>query len=158
MSDQMTYGVVDKETLLSMSGLAFLQAIASGALPQPPICETVGFALVEAREGFVAFEGEPLPAHFNPIGSIHGGYAATLLDSCMACAVQTTVPQGSIYTTLEIKVHYTRAIQPGVGRLRAEGTVIHAGRTTGTSEGKLVDETGRIYAHGTTTCLIMKAA
>ncbi|MEL7302357.1 MAG: PaaI family thioesterase [Pseudomonadota bacterium] len=151
-----TFGVVDSATLLSMSGKAFLEAIANGDLPQPPIAKTLGFKLVEVGDGLAVFEGTPDASCFNPIGTIHGGFAATLLDSCLACSVHSTVPQGSIYTTLEIKVHYTRAILPDVGLMRAEGRVLHAGRTTGTSEGRLTDRNGKLYAHGTTTCLIMK--
>ena len=100
------------------------------------------------------FQGTPKPAYLNPLGSIHGGWIATLLDSCMACAVHTTVPAGQGYTTVEFKLNCVRPVMPDTGPLRAEGKVINAGRTIATSEGRLVDASGKLYAHGTETCLI----
>lgn len=151
---QRDFGVPPIETLRSMSGLDFLAAIAAGRLPSPPIAQTLDFRLLKVERGMALFEGRPGRAFYNPIGSVHGGYAATLLDSCMACAVHTTLPAGQGYTTLEIKVNLVRAITEATGPVRAEGRVIHAGRTTGTAEGRLTDAAGKLFAHGTTTCAI----
>lgn len=151
---QRDFGVPPIETLRSMCGLDFLAAIAAGRLPSPPIAQTLDFRLLKVERGMALFEGRPGRAFYNPIGSVHGGYAATLLDSCMACAVHTTLPAGQGYTTLEIKVNLVRAITEATGPVRAEGRVIHAGRTTGTAEGRLTDAAGKLYAHGTTTCAI----
>lgn len=148
------YGVTPLETVRSLSGLEFLSRIASGALPRPPISGLLGFALAEVEEGRAVFVGEPKRDHYNPIGSVHGGFAATLLDSCMACAVQSRLPPGRGYTTLEFKVNLVRALSDETGPVRAEGTAIQVGSRVGTAEGRLVDSSGRLYAHGTTTCLI----
>ncbi|MEZ5844150.1 MAG: PaaI family thioesterase [Hyphomicrobiaceae bacterium] len=150
-------GIVPREVAATMSGFEFLTAIAEGRLPQPPIAATLGFQLVEVAEGRVVFEGLPELRHYNPIGTVHGGFAATLLDSCMACAVHTTVPQGHAYTSLEIKVNFVRPITEATGPVRAVGRIIHAGRTTGTSEGRITDRDGKLLAHGTTTCMIFTA-
>ena len=139
-----------------ISGLEFLKKIISGEIPPPPISELMGFAITQAEPGFAVFECDPAEYHYNPIGVVHGGLACTLLDSTMSCAVQTTVPAGSAYTTLELKVHLVRAITAKTGRLRAEGRLIHGGSRMGTAEGKLIDKDGKLYAHGTTTCMIMK--
>lgn len=151
-----SYGVVTPETLKSMSGLEFLSAIAGGRLPQPPIAETLGFHLVEVERGRAVFAGTPARGHMNPIGTIHGGYAGTLLDSCMACSVQSTLDKGFGYTTLEYKVHLVRPMTEATGLVRAEGRVVHIGRRTGTAEGRIVDAKGAVLAHGTTTCLVME--
>lgn len=155
MLEATKFGVVDIATVKAMSGLAFLEAIRDGRLPMPAICEPLTFRLIHVAQGEADFEGTPQPSYFNPLGTVHGGWAATLLDSCLGCAVHSTVPAGSGYTTLEIKVNYVRAIQPDVGPMRACGRVVHAGRTTATAEGRLVDANGRLYVHGSTTCLIM---
>ena len=147
-------GVPPRAVLRAMSGHDFLTAIAEGRLPTPPIAETLNFRLVSVGSGTVTFEGHPGPAFYNPIGSVHGGYAATLLDSCMACAVHSTLPAGQGYTTLELKVNLVRALTESTGPVRAVGTVIHVGRTTATAEGRLVDAAGKLYAHGTTTCVL----
>lgn len=147
-------GVADVDTLKSMSGLEFLQAIRDGKLGPPPIGPTMGFHPISVEQGRVVFQGEPSPGVYNPIGSVHGGWAATLLDSCMACSVQTTVDKGYGYTTVEIKINYVRPITLKTTPLRAEGRVIAAGKRIATAEGKLIDADGRLYAHGTTTCLI----
>ena len=148
------FGVPPFETLRSMSGLDFLSAIMAGGLPSPPICRALDFRLVEVEKGRAAFIGNPSAAFYNPIGSVHGGYAATLLDSCMGCAVHTMLEAGQGYTTLEFKVNLVRAITDKTGPVRAEGRIIHAGRTTATSEGRLTDASGRLLAHGTTTCAV----
>lgn len=144
------------EMLRSMSGLEFLAAIRDGRLPQPAIADLLGFALIEVEHGRALFAGRPARQHYNPIGTVHGGYAATLLDSCMACAVQSTLPKGSGYTTLEFKINLVRPITADTGLVRAEGLVLTSGRRVGTAEGRLVDAAGKLLAHGTTTCLIME--
>ena len=145
-------GVVRK----GASGMEFLQKIASGEIPPPPIAVLMGFDLTKVEPGFAVFECDPAEYHYNPIGVVHGGLACTLLDSAMSCAIQTTVPAGSGYTTLELKVHLVRAITDKTGHLRAEGRIVHGGSRMGTAEGKLIDAEGKIYAHGTTTCMIIK--
>ena len=136
------------------SGLELFQKMLRGELPPPPIAQTLDFALVEAEPGRVVFQGHPAKAHFNPAGTVHGGYQATLLDSCMTCAVQSTLAAGQASTTLEIKVNFLRAMTDQVGPVRAEGTSIQVGKQIGIAEGRLVDAAGRLYAHATTTCLI----
>jgi uncharacterized protein (TIGR00369 family) len=148
-------GVSTVETIRSMSGLDFLRAIAEGRLPHPPINDPLNFYLIEASKGHAVFMGEPRHEFYNPIGSVHGGWASTLLDSCMACAVQSTLPVGQGYTTVELKVNLVRALTTETGPVRAEGRVVSAGRTIGTAEGRIVGADGKLYAHGTTTCLIM---
>ncbi len=144
------------ETTLSMSGLAFMQAMQRGEISRPPISGLLNYSLDTVEDGKVIFRGTPEFAHCNPMGGVHGGWYGTLLDSCMACAVMTKVPQGAIYTTLEYKVNLTRAIPPGT-EILATGRIQHAGRTTGVSEGEIRGaEDGKLYATGTTTCLIMK--
>jgi uncharacterized protein (TIGR00369 family) len=138
-----------------VNGLDFLRAIAAGELPGAPIAELIGFEPVEAEEGRVVFAALPGPQHYNPIGSVHGGLAATLLDSAMGCAVHTTLAEGSGYTTLELKVNYIRPITTETGRVLCEGTVVHRGGRVATAEGRVIAEgTGKLLAHGTTTCLI----
>lgn len=151
-------GVSPQEELRKRSGLAFLRAVISGELPQPPISRTLNFFILEADQGRVVFQGAPQPEFYNPIGTIHGGWASTLLDSCMACAVHSTLKAGLGYTTIELKINMVRAIAHDTGPLRAEGRVVHAGRQVATAEGKLIDGGGRLYAHGSTTCLIFPFA
>ncbi|MCU0803583.1 MAG: PaaI family thioesterase [Burkholderiales bacterium] len=148
-------GVSTVETIRSMTGLEFIRAIAEGRLPHPPMGDAINFCFLEAVKGHVTMLGHALPAHYNPIGSVHGGWACTLLDSCMACSVQTTLAAGQGYTTVELKVNLVRPISSETGPLRAEGRVINAGRTIATAEGRLVGADGKLYAHGTTTCLIL---
>jgi uncharacterized protein (TIGR00369 family) len=136
------------------AGVDLLNAMVSGELPSPPICQTLDFFLLEAQFGRVVFQGNPRFAHYNPIGSVHGGWTATLLDSCVACAIQSMLPVGKAYTTVELKVNFVRAVMPDVGPLRAEGKVINLGGRIGTAEGRLTDAAGKLYAHATTTCLI----
>jgi uncharacterized protein (TIGR00369 family) len=147
-------GVVSMETLLSYDGIGFLKAIIEGALPAPPISQTLGFLLTKAEPNRAVFEGEPTFAHYNPIGTVHAGFAATLLDSAVACAVQTTLKKGELYTTLEIKINLVRALTKEVGPVIAEGKVLHRGRSVATAEGYLKDRAGKLYAHATTTCMI----
>ena len=128
-----------------------------GELPPPPIAALLGMDVVEVGDGYATFTLEPDSRMLNPIGSVHGGIAATLLDSCMGCAVHTTLPPGVGYTTAQLNLHYLRSMQPGMGRVRATGTVLHRGRKQSTAEAKVFDEQGRLLAHGTTTCLILGA-
>jgi uncharacterized protein (TIGR00369 family) len=140
----------------TMSGIAYLKAIQSGELPPPPISALVGMTTVEVDEGRVVFRAEPAEYHYNPLGTVHGGIAATLLDSAMGCAVQSLLPAGTGYTTLEIKVNYLRPITSATGTVTCEGKVIHMGGRTATAEARLTDTAGKLYAHGTTTCIILR--
>lgn len=141
----------------TMSGIEFLRAIRDGRLPPAPIQELIGMKLAEVEEGRAVWELVPAEQHYNPIGSVHAGVAATLLDSAMACAVHSLQPVGSGYTTLEFKVNLVRAVTPQAGTLRAIGRVVHAGSRTATAEGRLEDASGKLYAHASTTCLILRA-
>ena len=150
-------GVAPVEKILAYDGIGFLKAIIDGTLPKPPIAELLGFDLTEAETGKAVFECVPEFRHYNPIGTVHGGLAMTLLDSCMSCSIQTTLQKGEIYTTLEAKVNLIRAITKDTGLVRATGRLIHRGRTTGTAEGDIRDAAGNLLAHGTTTCVIFPA-
>ncbi len=142
-----------------LSGLDYLQAVARGEIPPPPIAALMGMRPVEVTEGRVVFESEPGEQHYNPIGVVHGGLALTLLDSAMGCAVHTTLPAGAGYTTLEVKVNFVRPVHAGAGRVIAEGTVVHRGGRVATAEGRIRREAdGKLVAHGTTTCLINPGA
>ena len=134
--------------------MAYIQAIFAGELPPPPIAELMGFYGVSAEPGRAVFEMEPGPQHYNPIGSVHGGVALTLLDSAMGCAVHTLLEPGVGYTTLEVKTNFVRPIKADTGVIRCEGIVIHKGSRVVTAEGKVTDAGGKLLAHGTTTCLI----
>jgi uncharacterized protein (TIGR00369 family) len=147
-------GQPSREQAAAMTGAELLRAILAGGFAQPPICATVGFRLAEVEPGRVVFEGTPGVRHSNPLGGIHGGWFGTLLDSCMGCAVHSLLPRGRGYTTLEYKVNLIRAPKPDSGPLRAIGRATHVGRTTGVAEGRLEDAEGRLYAAGSTTCLI----
>ena len=136
-----------------LSGLEFLQKIVAGELPPPPIASLMSFDIVELREGYAVFAVQPAEYHYNPIGVVHGGLAATLLDSAMGCAIHSTLPAGAGYTTLEIKVNFVRAMTAETGHVRAEAKIIHVGGRTATAEGPVIDEAGKLYAHGTTTCV-----
>lgn len=148
------YGLVPHDTIKTMTGVEFLRAIMRGELPLPPICRVLGFKPVEMDVGLAVFEGTPRGDFYNPLGTVHGGYAATLLDSAMGCAVHTTLKAGIGYTTLEFKINFVRPLSDATGPVRAEARLIHAGTTIGTAEGKLLDGRGRLFAHATTTCLI----
>jgi uncharacterized protein (TIGR00369 family) len=142
--------------LVGMNGLEALQAMIAGKFPSPSIATTLGFRLVEVDHGYAVFEGEPSDRILNPLGVVHGGFALTLLDSCTGCAAHTTLPAGVAYTTLETKGNLVRAILPSTGVVRAEGRVVAQGRTIITAEGKITDSAGRLYAHGTSTLLVMR--
>ena len=148
-------GTIDRGVLEELGGLEVMRRIRDGALPLAAIAQTVGFRLVEAEPGMVAFEGAPERFVYNMFGAAHGGYAATLLDSAMGCAVHTTVPRGSGYTTVDLTINYVRPVTVETGPVRAERRVLHAGRRTATAEGRLVAVSdGKLLAHGLTTCLI----
>ncbi len=140
--------------MAELSGLEVLNAIFAGELPPPPIGETLDFLPIRMAPGEAVFQGRPQRRHYNPLGTVHGGWFATLLDSAVGCAIHTTLPAGRGYTTLELKVNLVRALTDAVPLVRAEGKVIHAGRQTGTAEGRIVGPDGKLYAHATTTCLI----
>jgi uncharacterized protein (TIGR00369 family) len=146
--------VASLEEIKSYSGLDFLRRIAEGEVPQPPIAATLGFQLSEVGPGLAVFTLTPELRHYNPIGTVHGGVASTLLDSCMSCAVQTHLARGQGYATLELKVNLVRPMTATTGLVRAEGRSLHVGRRSGTAEGKIIDAKGNLLAHGTTTCLI----
>ena len=148
------YGNVSVETLKSVAGLELLQGIIDGRYPAPPIAQLMDFAVTELGPGRAVFVGRPGKQHYNPSGTVHGGFAATLLDSAMGCAVHTQVPKGQGFTTLEIKVNYVRPMFETTGEVRCEAAVINMGKTVATADGKLLDSKGRQIAHGTTTCLI----
>ena len=148
------HGVVSLETMKSMSGLEFMTAIANGDLPAAPMAKTLGFRASEISQGQAIFRGTPSMDVYNPIGSVHGGWAGALLDSCMGCAVHTTLPAGMGYTTLEYKINLVRGMTTETGEVEAIGTVVNAGKRVGVAEGTIRDAKGNILAHGTTTCLI----
>ncbi|MEL6452350.1 MAG: PaaI family thioesterase [Pseudomonadota bacterium] len=148
--------LLDQDALLSLSGLAFMQGMLDGTLPGPPIAQTMGYSLHSVADGRVTFRGAPAFNTTNPMGTVHGGWYGTLLDSAMACAVMTKVPAGSVYTTLEYKINITRGIPVGM-QIDCTGTVDHAGRSTGVATGEIRGvEDGKLYATGSTTCIIMK--
>ncbi len=139
-----------------MSGLEFLRAIVAGTLPPPPIAKLVGVSLAEVDFGRAVFELEPAEWQYNPIGAVHGGVAATLLDSAMGCAVQSTLAPGAGYTTTDLQVRYVRAMGTDTGQVRAEGTVVHAGRRLVTAQGQIIAaNSGKLIAHATTACMIL---
>ena len=151
------FGVTPPDVLASMSGLDFLRKMFAGELPDAPMMQLVGFSHGSADPGHVVFHAIPGFQHYNPIGSVHGGFAATLLDSAMACAVQSMLPAGMLYTSLEFKITLIKAISRDTGEVRAEGRALNVGRRVGHAEGRLIDAGGRLLAHGTTTCLIFEA-
>ena len=152
-----TYGTVDAERQQAMSGLAFVQGLAAGTLPLNTIAQTLGYNVVEAENGRVVVKLVPTGAHLNPAGTVHGGLTATLLDSCMGLAIQSTLDKGISQTTLEFKISLLRPITPDTGPITAEGKVLNCGRRIGTADGRVTDARGRLLAHGTTTCLIFPA-
>jgi uncharacterized protein (TIGR00369 family) len=159
MTEQMlsrTYGTVSADRQKAMSGLAFVRGLADGSLPLNTIAKTLGYDIAEAADGRVVVTAEPNGDHLNPAGTVHGGFTATLLDSCMGLAIQSTLEQGLGQTTVEFKISLLRPITSETGVIRAEGTVLNRGRRVGTAEGRITDNKGRLLAHGTTTCLIFQ--
>ena len=154
MSTAKTYGTVSADARRAMTGLAFVQGLADGSLPLNTIAGTLGYDVAEAAPGRVVVTLEPGERHLNPAGTVHGGLAATLLDSAMGLAIQSTLGKGVAQTTVEFKISLVRPITPQTGPIAAEGTVLNCGRRIGTAEGRITDRNGRLLAHGTTTCLI----
>jgi uncharacterized protein (TIGR00369 family) len=149
-----TYGTVSAERQKEMSGLAFVQGLVDGTLPLNTMAQTLGYDVTEAANGRVVVTVEPNATHLNPAGTVHGGLAATLLDTCMGLAIQTTLEKGLGQTTLEFKISLVRPVTPETGLITAEGVVLSRGRRVGTAEGRITDRQGRLLAHGTTTCLV----
>lgn len=145
----------DLASVRTLTGLEYMRGILAGDFPRPPIAATLGFTLVEVAAGHALFEGTPDRFAYNPIGSVHGGWASTLLDSAMGCAVHTTLPAGRAYTTATLELKFVRPISDHTGLVRCEGKVIHGGSTLVTAEGRLTDSSGNLLAHGTTTCLVL---
>jgi len=148
------FGVVDPVIATSGSGLDFLRSMLERHVPSPPFSETTDIWMVSAETGRVVFEAMPSGRFYNPMGVIHGGWIATLLDSCMGCVVQSTLKAGQSYTTIEMKTLFVRAARAETGLLRCEATLLHSGRRVASSEGKVFDREGRLIAHGSETCLI----
>jgi uncharacterized protein (TIGR00369 family) len=151
------HGLARPEQFAGKSGMAVFEAMLAGEMPRAPISQTLNFLLVEASPGHAEFQGRPLFEHYNPLGSVHGGWIATLLDSAVACAVHTLLPAGKTYTTVELKVNFVKALTERVPLVRAVGDIIYNGGRVGTSQGRLVGPDGTLYAHATTTCLVMDA-
>jgi uncharacterized protein (TIGR00369 family) len=154
-----SYGWADPEVFVDAAvrgraGLDVMRAVAAGELPQPPMAETLGLRLVEVSVGRAVFEGTPAEYHYNPIGTVHAGFALTLLDSAMGCALVTTLDPGVAWTTLEVKANFTRALRADTGPVRCTGSVVHGGRTVATAEARIEDDDGRLCAHGTSTILL----
>lgn len=147
-------GLASRAMLAGKTGLQQMQAMLDGLAPRPPISETLDFRLISVEDGQAVFQGAPQFKHYNPLGSVHGGWFATLLDSALGCAVHTTLPVGRGYTTLEFKVNLVRSLNDQVPRVRAIGRVVHRGRQVTTAEAELVGHDGRLYAHASTTCLL----
>src|SRR5450755_354437 len=148
------YGLATREQAAGKSGLELFKAMIAGELPAPPISQTLDFILVEAEHGRAVFQGRPGRAHYNPMGTVHGGWFATLLDSALGCAVQSILPAGKAYTTAELKVNIVRPLSDKVPLVRAEARVIHGGNRMATADARLTGPDGKLYAHGSTTCFI----
>ena len=149
-------GVARHDQIAGQTGLEIMQAMLQGELPSPTIAQTLDFTLIEVSPGHAVFQGTPGVAHLNPMGTVHGGWFATLLDSALGCAVHTRMAPGQGYTTAELSVNLVRALTPKVLRVRAEGRVLHCGRQLATAEAKLIGPDGALYAHATTTCLVFE--
>lgn len=147
-------GLASRAMLAGKTGLQQMQAMLDGLAPRPPISETLDFALISVTDGEAVFQGRPQFKHYNPLGSVHGGWFATLLDSALGCSVHTTLPVGRAYTTLEFKVNLVRGLSDKVPLVRAIGRVVHRGRQVTTAEAELVGHDGKLYAHASTTCLL----
>lgn len=155
MSQPYQYGLPPFDQVATMAGREVLQAIVDGRFPQAPISERMSFWIVEVGEGFAAFEGDPGPQLFNPMGSVHGGWALTMIDSVCGCAGYTTLPAGSGYTTIETKANFSRPISPKTGRVRAEGRVVAAGKQVISVEATVRSADGKVLAHGTSTLMVL---
>ena len=153
-----TWGVVPREQIAGKTGIEMFRSMLAGEVPAPPIARTLEFMLVEAEVGRVVFQGRPGFAHYNPMGTVHGGWFAALLDSALGCAVYTVLPPGKAYTTAELKINIVRPLTDKVPLVRAEGNVIHAGGRMATADGRLTGPNGKLYAHASTTCFIFDNA
>jgi uncharacterized protein (TIGR00369 family) len=151
-----TYGTVSTDRQKEMSGLEFVQGLVDGTLPLNTIAQTLGYDIVEVTSGRAVITATPNGSHLNPSGTVHGGFSATLLDSCMGLAILSTLEKGLGQTTLEFKISLVRPITPQTGPIRAEGVMLSRGRRIGTAEGRITDQQGRLLAHGTTTCLVFE--
>jgi uncharacterized protein (TIGR00369 family) len=149
-----TAGFARPDQVIGRTGIEMFEAIFAGELPRPPIGDTLDFVPIHIEAGLAVFQGRPQLKHYNPLGTVHGGWFATLLDSAMGCAVHSMLPAGKAYTTLELKLNIVRALTEAVLLVRAEGKLVHAGQQVATAEGRLVGPNGKLYAHATTTCLI----
>ncbi len=149
-------GLARPEQIAGKTGLEIMQAMLDGQIPFAAIAKTLDFMLLSVQPGVAVFQGTPLAQHLNPLGTIHGGWVATLLDSALGCSVHTMMPPGRAYTTAELGVNYVKGLTPKVQRVRAEGRVIHCGRQLATAEARLVGPDGTLYAHATTTCLVFE--
>jgi uncharacterized protein (TIGR00369 family) len=154
-SQGFTYGLVPRETVFGMTGLEFLQKLVDRSLPAPPFAQAADIWISEVEAGRTLFEGKPSIRFYNPLGSVHGGWIATLLDSAMGCAVHTVLKAGQVYTTVDMNVSFVRPVFDKTGIIRCEGKIIHAGSRIATSEGRVWDKAGTLIAHGTETCAIM---
>jgi uncharacterized protein (TIGR00369 family) len=155
LNPHQTFGLVPRQVAASMSGLEFLQGLLDRAHPAPPFSEVADIWPVSLEPGRVTFEAMPSARFYNPMGTVHGGWIAILLDTAMGCAVHSTLKAGQAYTTLEMKTVFTRPVFETTGKLRCEGVLLHAGGRVASSEGKVFDAAGRLVAHGSETCLIM---
>ncbi len=144
------------QTLRTLSGIEAIRAVRDGRVPAPPIAMLMGFTIAEVDEGRVVFEGTPGEQHYNPNGAVHGGFALTLFDSALGCAIHTALPVGVGFTTTDVQVRFIRGMTKDTGPVRCEATVVHLGRSTAVAEGKLRDGTGRVLATGTTACAILR--
>ena len=149
-------GYARADQIAGRTGLEVFEAIFSGELPRPPIGDTLDIVPIRIEYGAAVFQGTPSQRHYNPLGTVHGGWFATLLDSAVGCAVHSTLPAGKGYTTLELKLNIVRALTVSVPLVRAEGKVLHVGRQVATAEGRIVGPDGKLYAHATTTCLVFE--
>lgn len=147
-------GVASASEVAGKSGMEFFEAVFAGVLPQPPIGQTLDFVPIHMEPGVAIFQGRPQRHHYNPMGTVHGGWFAAMLDSAVGCAVHSTLAAGKSFTTLELKVNMVRPLSDAVPLVRAEGRLIHTGRQVATAEGRIIDASGKLYAHATTTCLI----
>jgi uncharacterized protein (TIGR00369 family) len=149
-------GLARPEQIAGKTGLEVMQAMLNGEIPYAAIAKTLDFTIVSVSPGVAVFQGTPLAQHLNPLGTIHGGWVATMLDSALGCSVHTMMPAGRAYTTAELSVNYVKGLTPKVQRVRAEGKVIHCGKQLATAEARLVGADGTLYAHATTTCLVFE--
>jgi uncharacterized protein (TIGR00369 family) len=150
------YGIVDPKEAMKLPGIEFMRGIVEGKFPAPPIAKTLNFRLAEVEPGRAVFVSTPSIETYNPLATAHGGYVATLLDSAMGVAVHSKLAAGQFYTTLEFKVNFVRPVLADTGEVRAEGNVVHFGKRSATAEARLYDHDGKLYAHASTTCLILQ--